>query len=405
MIQQPIETLVTGTLSALAQAGFTTRSLHERELTFAQIVSLHKENQSEFYDPDVIQVFCALALKKYQDNSIGKVRYRYYLRTAAYLTDYQEHGELTILGGRIIDNDLNDYYNKLLLDIQNHQDWNDSTKRCLRQCVMPYLKWLQAKGHESLSVLSDSILRTYLMDISSRMTVQSLDTTRRMLKKFHLYAFSCGLTDRDYTDTLSFTVPTERHIQKPIPHEEISAVLDVIDRNTKTGKRDYAIILLAVVLGLRSIDIVMLCLENIDWVKGELRFEQTKTGKSLALPLTKDIGKALQDYILNARPESEEPYIFLRIKSPSTRLGRTMPYQIFNTYTRKAGMTRKPFHALRRTLGTSLVIEGVPVTTVAQILGHSSIEPTKQYISLDSLRLKECALSLEGLPDYGGDLP
>lgn len=342
MTKQPIEALVSGILSALAQAGFTTRSLHDRELTLGQIVLLHKENQSEFYDPTVIQVFCNQALKRYQENSIGKTRYRYYLRIAAYLSDYQEHGELTLLGNRIIDNNLNDYYQKILLGIQNHPDWNDSTKRCLRQCIMPYLKWLQAKGHESLAVLSDFILRTYLMDLSNRMSVQSLDTTRRMLKKFHLYAFSSGLIDKDYTDVLSFSIPTEHHVQKPIPHEEISAVLDVIDRNSKIGKRDYAIILLAVVLGLRSIDIVTLCLEDIDWVKGEIRFEQTKTGKSLALPLTKDIGEALKDYILNARPESAEPYIFLRVKSPSTQLGRTMPYQIFNTYTKKAGMARKP---------------------------------------------------------------
>ena len=63
-----------------------------------------------------------------------------------------------------------------------------------------------------------------------------------------------------------------------------------------------------------------------------------------------------------------------------------------------------PFHSLRRTVGTNLVVSGVPVSTVAQILGHSDIQSTKQYISLDTSNLKQCALSLEDIPiNIGGD--
>ena len=49
------------------------------------------------------------------------------------------------------------------------------------------------------------------------------------------------------------------------------------------------------------------------------------------------------------------------------------------------------------------VVAGIPVTTVSQVLGHSGIDPTKQYISLDSVHLKECALDLNGfMPEGGG---
>lgn len=75
-----------------------------------------------------------------------------------------------------------------------------------------------------------------------------------------------------------------------------------------------------------------------------------------------------------------------------------MPYQIYNGYRQKLGFSRSPFHGLRRAVGSNMVISGVPVTTVAQVLGHSSIEPTKQYISLDSVHLKECALNLAAIP-------
>lgn len=143
--------------------------------------------------------------------------------------------------------------------------------------------------------------------------------------------------------------------------------------------------------------------DEINWATGEIVLRQTKTKRWLALPLTTDVGISLQDYILNARPKSKEPYVFLRMRAPITQIGTAIPYTALNTYAEKAGLSRMRFHGLRRMVGTNLVIEGIPVTTVAQVLGHSSIEPTKQYISLDSPRLKECALGFGGLPPYGGE--
>ncbi len=69
---------------------------------------------------------------------------------------------------------------------------------------------------------------------------------------------------------------------------------------------------------------------------------------------------------------------------------------LWSGYQKKAGIERyahdgKGFHALRRTLGKELTLAEVPVTTTAQILGHRSMDSSKQYISLDSYHLKECA--------------
>lgn len=142
---------------------------------------------------------------------------------------------------------------------------------------------------------------------------------------------------------------------------------------------------------------------QIDWINGEIRIVQSKTERTLALPLTTDVGEALQDYILYGRPESGLPFVFLRAKSPAVQLGRTLPYQAFNTYREKLGLSKCSFHGLRRAVGTNMVVAGVPVTTVSQVLGHSGIDSTKQYISLDSVHLKKCALGLEGLlPESGG---
>lgn len=84
---------------------------------------------------------------------------------------------------------------------------------------------------------------------------------------------------------------------------------------------------------------------------------------------------AIQDYILNGRPGSELLFVFLRDRTPYVKMGRSLPYQVFNGYRIKMGFFKCPFHGLRRAVGTNMVVAGIPVTTVSQVLGHSGIDP------------------------------
>lgn len=280
----------------------------------------------------------------------------------------------------------------------DYPDWSEKTRTSIRRFVLPYVRWLQSEGYQTFENVDGSVIRAYLMDCGKRMSPNSLDTIKRSIKKFHKFLFDTGKTYKGFQSIFSFPVPTEYKVKKPADLDEVAQVLSSINRETAIGKRDYAVILLAVVTGLRSIDIAELTFSEIDWSNGEIIIIQAKTNQSVALPLTADVGQALQDYILNGRPQSTLQNIFLRARTPFLQMGRSMPYQIYNGYRQKPGLPKSPFHGLRRAVGSNMVISGVPVTTVAQVLGHSSIEPTKQYISLDSIHLKECALDLSVIP-------
>ena len=56
-----------------------------------------------------------------------------------------------------------------------------------------------------------------------------------------------------------------------LPKADIAKLLDTIDRTTVKGKRDYAMMMLGTVLGLRACDVVALKLTDIDWFRGEIR--------------------------------------------------------------------------------------------------------------------------------------
>ena len=180
--------------------------------------------------------------------------------------------------------------------------------------------------------------------------------------------------------------------------------MNAIDRNTPTGKRDYAVILLGTVTGLRAIDISKLKLTDIDWCNGEIQIVQEKTRKPLKLPLTKGVGESVQDYILNSRPMCDVENVFLRVNAPIKEFACGSGISnIYESARKKAGLPHGTFHALRRAVGRNMVTSGVSVSTVAQVLGHTNIDSTKQYISLDSNHLKECALDFVGIaPERSG---
>ena len=400
-MNQTLDSVVEGTLNEFRGLGYTPKTVKSHAYTFSAIVKMHSAKGINVLNSDIIEEFICDVTTRFQNGSMKRIRYMHLIKCAEYLCQYNETGELTT-GKRKTFHDLSPYYEEIIAGISSYDEWNDKTKRSIRQFALPYIKWLMANDHSSLADIDESVIRAYLIDCTSRMSLNSMDTVKRALKKFHKYLFANGIIPIDYEKTFSFVSPTEHKVKLPADLDEVAMVLSSIDRTTSIGKRDYAVILLAVVTGLRSVDIIELTFDEIDWVNGEIIVSQSKTGNQVALPLTKDVGMALQDYILNARYSSDEKYIFLRESSPHTKMGRSIPYMIYNTHRQKLGLPKQPFHGLRRALGTNMVIAGIPVTTVAQVLGHTSIEPTGQYISLDSANLKQCALSLDAIPDKKG---
>ena len=191
-----------------------------------------------------------------------------------------------------------------------------------------------------------------------------------------------------------------------LPKSDIAKLLDAIDRTSVSGKRNYAIMMLGTVLGLRACDIIKLKLDDIDWKRGEIKILQSKTANTLVLPMTQDVGESIQDYILNARPKSDAREIFLRICAPHTALSAAVTVgEIYEKCCKNAGIpASKRFHNLRRSLGTSMVSNGISVYDVAQVLGDKNVESTKPYLTADREHLKMCALSLDGIRPLGGDV-
>jgi len=179
---------------------------------------------------------------------------------------------------------------------------------------------------------------------------------------------------------------------------EVTKILDGIDRGNPCGKRDYAIIVLITRLGLRGVDVKGLEFADLDWPGNRLSVVQAKTGHRVQLPLLKDVGWALIDYVQHGRPQSDCPQVFLRHTAPIGAFSdQDHLHQILLKHARAAHVPlgekrRHGMHSLRHTLATRLLEDGTPVEQIADILGHQSVASTGVYLKSSLGLLATCAL-------------
>lgn len=221
----------------------------------------------------------------------------------------------------------------------------------------------------------------------------------RTVREFMKYCFQNGCHMQD----LSGTVPhiyydKTARIPSSYSASEVEKLLASVDRGNPGGKRDYAILLIIVRLGIRSSDIRNLKFENFYWEQERLRFVQQKTGYSISLSLFEDIGQSIIDYIKYGRPDSTSSNIFIRHRAPFQVFCTSAIYSLVHRYMLKAGIyteTRKSGpHALRHSLASRLLEHKIPLPIISEILGHADSNTTLIYLKMDVEQLRKCALEV-----------
>jgi integrase/recombinase XerD len=168
---------------------------------------------------------------------------------------------------------------------------------------------------------------------------------------------------------------------------EARALLDSCDRRSALGRRDYALIIIMLRLGLRRSEVAALRLDDIDWRAGEL-----VVGKGGArrdrLPLPADVGAAIASYLRRGRPASDRREVFLRARAPFGPIAAPTVASTVRRACRRAGVAEVGSHRLRHTMACEMVCAGVPLARIAQVLRHHSLQSTAAYARVDVDRLR-----------------
>lgn len=188
----------------------------------------------------------------------------------------------------------------------------------------------------------------------------------------------------------------ERALVDFLTEGEVDALLAAPDRTTWTGRRDRALLLVAVQTGLRISELIGLCVGDVHLGTGPHVVCHGKGRKERITPLTSATVKVLRDWLAEPRAAPVRSLFPTRTGRPLSRdaiehriaLHATTAARICPTL----GTKHVTAHALRHTAAMRLLEAGVDTTVIALWLGHEHVDTTAIYLQAH-LAIKERALA------------
>lgn len=254
------------------------------------------------------------------------------------------------------------------------------------------------KQNKNITDIDSILIKNYVVELEKQNSLFNKQRDLWLLRTFLRYLNLFNYLDTDY----SYLVPTMKRIPKSMPtiwsEDELNQFLNTakeLSTKSNVNNRDYVMYLIAIRLGLRFSDIRNLKFDDVDWIKKVINIVQVKTKSSLNLPLLDDVGCALIDYIKNSRPISNSRFIFLNHKNLSipvkhTNLTIKEICEIGNIDI--SNKRKKGIHSFRFSLATQMLNKQIPLNIISASLGHSTINSTNHYLSLDAKNLVMCCM-------------
>jgi integrase len=322
----------------------------------------------------------------------------YLFRVAQMLNDFAVHGAVLRRYSRTVDKltagqaDLVARFREWL----QAGDCAASTVRAYGTVAAEFLAFAGRRG--GLAGLDAGVIGAFVATLAGYQA-KTVEHKLCAVRSFLRFAGSHGLAGEAVLKSVPAAKPARQaRIPSVWDPADVAKILRAVDRGNPCGKRDYAIILLITRLGLRGIDVRRLRFGDLDWPGNRLSVVQAKTGHRVQLPLLKDVGWAVIDYIREGRPRSDCPEVFLRHTAPIGPFSdQDHLHQILVKHARTAHVPvgekrRHGMHSLRHTLATRLMEDGTPIEQIADILGHQSVTSTGVYLKSSLGLLASCAL-------------
>jgi len=265
-----------------------------------------------------------------------------------------------------------------------------------------FLMYLENQGITKISDIKNTDIAGYFVSPRfSNKHPKGAQTEACEIKKFLLF-----LRDKEHTaqESLHLVIPSYRvSVEKVITTLTSEMVSDIMEDepDSLVDKRDKAVCLLALHVGLRGCDIRNLKFCDIDWEKCVITIKQQKTGVSLRMPLDNETQNAIIDYVLNERRKCDVEYVFITAVGATQKMARRH-FRIKYRASRET-IPHEGLHIFRRTFASRLLQCGTPLEMISGMLGHIGKASVQCYLSTDEAKMKRCALNLSLIPYQRGD--
>ena len=374
-------------LSMIQENQYSEQYQYYLRLRFTALETYMAQNSCQDYSPEIGEQFISDFTKNREisksthqalDTFISKVNDAF--RGCDFMA-YHSKNTITVPSG--FEMALNGYLS-YCMENGNKQSTIEIKKRnCSHFCQL-----FSQAGCDNPNCIDDSIVAKACLKISNK-------DSWRFIREFLRFLYEAAYVRKDYFYLVP-KAPKKSVLPSVYSPEEIRRIEGTVDVSTASGKRDLCILLLASRLAMRAGDIVKLTFNEVDFKNGRVSFLQEKTGEYLSLPLMPEITNALDDYIKNGRPHSNENKIFLSLYAPYRPLTTSVTRRITAAYMKKSGIKpdgrRHGSHIFRSSVATSMVNDGISYEVVRRVLGHSDPNVIQHYAALDMNHLRQCAL-------------
>jgi integrase len=262
--------------------------------------------------------------------------------------------------------------------------------------VQEFLRSLNRRGR-TIAAIQVADVDRFLGVCSGRWVTKTLARVACTLRTFLRFLYSSGRTPHDLAEAVA--TPRVRRGDVPpraLPWSDVRRILRAVNKKTRTGLRDYALLLTMAAYGLGAGEARGLMVENVDWRRRELHVVRPKTGRAIDLPLLPGVAKALVAYLRRGRPRHcTTRALFVRGHAPYSGLGSSGAIRhVLKKHALAAGVSAKFLgsHVLRHSHACRQIDLGAPATVVGDILGHRRPESTSVYVRVALRRLRGLAL-------------
>lgn len=267
------------------------------------------------------------------------------------------------------------------------------TKSDYRYMASLYLVYLEGNGMTSLREAKASTVAGFISHLSG-----AGSKSPKSLVVSHLRPLFIVAGRDDLYRATQMVGARQPHAPHPALDDAGAEALAAVCVGGDVPAACAAVTLLALTTGLRGCDIAGLELSCIDWRRMSITTVQRKTGNPVTVPLLPAVADATARYILDERPDTGDPHVFLGSRPPHGpfRSGASIRDLIEVAFA-AAGIEGAPVgtRVLRHSAATGMLRSGeVPLATISAVLGHASPLTTEAYLEADSGRMLECVLPL-----------
>jgi site-specific recombinase XerD len=274
--------------------------------------------------------------------------------------------------------------------LQKHRGAAEST---IRQYSRGAAELINALGEDSARWDAKQV-RAYFVERVDRRGGSTAERLVTSLRVFLRYLSVHGQCQADLDQAVpAFASWRLAELPRYLTADQVDRLIAACDGGSPQRRRDRAIILLLVRLGLRAGDVARLRIADVEWEAGTLRVSG-KGRYQVRLPLPQDVGDAIIGY-LECRPQvCDNDDIFVRNIAPVRSFVRGDGVSsVVRRVMKRAGVVTpvKGAHTLRHTAATEMLRHGVPLDQIGLVLRHRGIDTTAYYAKADVNLLKQIA--------------